>query len=119
MHYSVEILHLGRKSYEIMLQSHTNNWLENQKDLLNSIANKQMEFQKEMFHNEMMEQRKWEQEELAKEREFQREQTGMILGAFTKSMQGIKPQISAHSTQSTMKPLKLIPVSLFINFSNN
>lgn len=80
-----------------------------------------MEFQKEMFHNEMMEQRKWEQEELAKERDFQREQTSMILNAFTKSMQSItQSQTPAHSTQqNTFKPLKLIPVSLYINFPNN
>ncbi|XP_011689999.1 PREDICTED: zinc finger and SCAN domain-containing protein 29-like [Wasmannia auropunctata] len=36
----------GRRSYEIMLQSHNDKWLENQKDLFNSIANKQIEFQK-------------------------------------------------------------------------
>ncbi|XP_011704415.1 PREDICTED: uncharacterized protein LOC105459818 [Wasmannia auropunctata] len=96
-----------------MLQSHNDKWLENQKDLFNSIANKQMEFQKEMFHNEMMEQRKWEQEELTKEREFQREQTSMILDAFTKSLQStVRPQISARSTQSTLKPLTLIPFNL-------
>lgn len=77
-----------------------------------------MEFQKELFRNEMIEQKQWEQEELAKEREFQREQTSLILNAFNKSMQGIRPQIPASSTQSTLKPLKLIPVSLVINFSN-
>lgn len=59
-----------------------------------------MEFQKELFRNEMIEQRQWEQEELAKEREFQREQTSLILNAFSKSMQDIRPQISAPSTQA-------------------
>lgn len=101
-----------------MLQSYTDKWLENQKDLLNSIVNQQMEFQKEMFHNEMMEQRKWEREELAKEREFQKEQTSMILDAFTKSMHSIKHQ-PVHSTQSILKPLKLIPVRQCTNLFNN
>lgn len=102
-----------------MLQNHNDKWLENQKDLFNSIMNKQMELQREMFHNEMMEQRKWEQEELAKEREFQREQTSMILNALTKGTQATKPmgksEIPARST-NILKPLKLIPVSLFIIF---
>ncbi|XP_071652865.1 uncharacterized protein [Temnothorax longispinosus] len=109
----------GRKSYEVMLQSHTDKWLENQKELLNSITNKQMELQKQMVHDEMMEQRKWEEEELEKERKFQSQQTSLILAAFTNSMQGIRSQTSARSTQSTLKPLKLIPVNPFINFLNN
>lgn len=102
-----------------MLQNHNDKWLKNQKDLFNNIMNTQLEFQREMFHTEMMEQRKWEQEELAKERDFQREQTSMILNALTKNIQAIKPtnksEIPARST-NILKPLKLIPVSLFIIF---
>lgn len=55
---------------------------------------------------------------MEKERNFQREQTNMIMQTFLQSMHALRPQMPTFP-QNNYMPLKLIPVSFNENYLTN
>lgn len=109
---------VGRKSYQAILDTYTEKWLESQKEMLSTILERQDKMQKELIQEEMEKQRKWEQTELEKERDFQRGQTNLMMQTLLQSVQSLRPQMPV--VPHNLMPLKLISVSIgkcvFINY---
>lgn len=78
--------------------------------MLNTMLERQDQMQKKLIQEEMAKQREWEEREMEKERNFQQEQTNLIMQTFSQSILSLRPQVPVLSHNYT--PLKLIPVSL-------
>lgn len=73
------------------------------------MLEQQDHLQKELIQEEMAKQREWEEKEMEKERNFQREQTNLIMQMFSQTIQSLRPQMPV--LQQNYTPIKLIPVS--------
>jgi len=78
--------------------------------MLSTMLERQDQMQKELIQEEMAKQREWEERKMEKERNFQQEQTNLIMQTFSQSILSLRPQMPVLSHNYT--PLKLIPVSL-------